>query len=476
MLITDTFLILMIVGIVVFVILIVALLLRRVVPTNEVHIIQSGKSTVSYGKDHSDGNTYYEWPAWIPKIGIVKIILPVSVFAEDLQSYEAYDKGRLPFVVDIKAFFRITDSNVAAQRVSSFDELRNQLRAILQGAVRTILASADIEEIMQGRSQFGESFTREVEAQLKNWGVSTVKNIELMDIRDSENSEVIKNIMEKKKSLIEMQSRIEVAENNKKANIAEIEAKRETDIQEQEALQKVGARTAEKEQAVGIANELSQQSIKEQAKITKEKELEITKVSEVMQANINKDVQIVKANQDKETAAINKEMAIIKAAQEKETTILVAEGTKSTTILVAEGNLESKKRESEGIAVEGTAKAEAEKAMQLAPVQAQIVLAKEIGENAGYQKYLVTIEQVKATQAVGIEQAKALAQANVKVIANSGNVENGMKSIMDIFSSNGGTQVGAMLEGLAQTEQGQALLEKAGVKKTKEDKDDKEDM
>lgn len=473
MLITDTFLILIIIGIVVFVILIIALLLRRVVPTNEVHIIQSGKSTVSYGKDHSDGNTYYEWPAWIPKIGIVKIILPVSVFAEDLQSYEAYDKGRLPFVVDIKAFFRITDSNVAAQRVSSFDELRNQLRAILQGAVRTILASADIEEIMQGRSQFGESFTREVEAQLKNWGVSTVKNIELMDIRDSENSEVIKNIMEKKKSLIEMQSRIEVAENNKKANIAEIEAKRETDIQEQEALQKVGARTAEKEQAVGIANELSQQSIKEQAKITKEKELEITKVSEVMQANINKDVQIVKANQDKETAAINKEMAIIKAAQEKETTILVAEGTKSTTILVAEGNLESKKRESEGIAVEGTAKAEAEKAMQLAPVQAQIVLAKEIGENAGYQQYLVTIEQVKATQAVGIEQAKALAQANVKVIANSGNVENGMKSIMDIFSSNGGTQVGAMLEGLAQTEQGQALLDKAGVKKTKEEKEDK---
>ena len=61
------------------------------------------------------------------------------------------------------------------------------------------------------------------------------------------------------------------------------------------------------------------------------------------------------------------------------------------------------------------------------------------------------------------------------MIANSGNVENGMKSIMDIFSSNGGTQVDAMLEGLAQTEQSQALLEKAGVKKTKEDKDDKED-
>ena len=183
------------------------------------------------------------------------------------------------------------------------------------------------------------------------------------------------------------------------------------------------------------------------------------------QAQIDKDVQIIKANQDKETAAINKEMALIKASQEKETRILVAEGEKSTTILVAEGNLESKKRESEGIAVEGTARAEAEKAMQLAPVQAQIVLAKEIGNNDGYQKYLVTIEQVKANQAVGIEQAKALAEAELKIIANAGNVENGMKGIMDIFSSNGGTHIGAMFEGFAQTEQGEALLKKIGLKK-----------
>lgn len=445
----------------------VALFLRRVVPTNEVHIVQSGKSTVSYGKDHSAGNTYYEWPSWIPVVGIVKIVLPVSVFDEDLESYEAYDKGRLPFVVDIKAFFRITDSNVAAQRVSSFNELRNQLRAILQGAVRTILASADIEEIMQGRSQFGEQFTKEVESQLKNWGVSTVKNIELMDIRDSSASQVIKNIMEKKKSLIEMQSRIEVAENLKRASIAEIDAKREQDIQLQDALQKVGSRTAEKDKEVGIANELAQQSIKEQAKVTTEKELAITKIKDVTQATITKDVEIVRATQDKETAAINKEMALIKASQDKETKILVAEAEKTTTVLISEGNLESKKRESEGIAIEGAAKAEAEKAMQLAPVQAQIVLAKEIGNNEGYQKYLITIEQVKANQAVGIEQAKALSAADLKIIANSGNVENGMKSLMDIFSSNGGTQLGAMLEGFAQSEKGAEILNKVGLNNNK---------
>ena len=171
------------------------LALRRVVATNEVHIVQSAKLTKSYGKDTDHGNSYYEWPSWLPILGVSKIMLPVSVFDLDLNAYEAYDKGRLPFVVDVKSFFRITDSNVAAQRVASFQELKDQLHAIVQGAVRTILASSDIEAIMQGRSVYGEQFTKEVSDQLANWGVNTVKNIELMDIRDSKDSFVIQNIM-----------------------------------------------------------------------------------------------------------------------------------------------------------------------------------------------------------------------------------------------------------------------------------------
>ena len=45
-----------------------------------------------------------------------------------------------------------------------------------------------------------------------------------------------------------------------------------------------------------------------------------------------------------------------------------------------------------------------------------------------------------ANQAVGIEQAKALSSADLKIIVNYANVESGMKSLMDVFSSNGGTK------------------------------------
>ena len=416
--------------------------LRRVVSTNEVHIIQSASKTVSFGKDQPDGNTYYEWPAWIPIIGIQVIKLPVSVFSLRLKDYEAYDNGRLPFVLDLEAFFRIENSNIAAQRVFGFQELNAQLTSILQGAARTILASKTIEEIMQGRSEFGDAFTKEVNEQLKAWGVTTVKNIELMDIRDSRESQVIQNIMDKKKSEIEKESRIVVAENLKAAQNAEIDAAREVEINKQLAAEQVGIKTAEKDKAVGIANEKAQQDIKSQQKVTTEKQMEVARVESVKTAEITKDVKIVQAEERKQTDVIS------------------AEGEKQRTTLIAEGNLEAEKRKAEAVLVNGQAKAESEKLLQLAPVEAQIVLAKEIGENASYQQYLITIRQVEANQAIGVEQARALDKADIKVIANSGTVTGGISSLGELFTSQGGSNVGAALEGLAQSEIGKQLLDK----------------
>ncbi len=416
--------------------------LRRVVSTNEVHIIQSSTKTVSFGKDQEAGNTYYEWPAWIPRIGIQVIKLPVSVFSLRLKDYEAYDSGRLPFVLDLEAFFRIENSNIAAQRVANVNELNSQLTSILQGAARTILASKNIEEIMQGRSEFGIAFTAEVNEQLKAWGVTTVKNIELMDIRDSRGSQVIQNIMEKKKSEIERESRVVVAENKRAAENAEIDADREVEVNRQLAQQQVGIRTAEKEKEVGIANEKAKQEITEQQKVTTEKAMEVARVEQVKAAEIAKDVNIVRAD------------------EQKQTDIVKAEGEKQRTVLIAEGQLESERRNAEAILVKGQAVAESEKLLQLAPVEAQIVLAKEIGENASYQQYLITIRQVEAAQAVGVEQAKALESADLKVIANNGTVTGGISSLGDILSSGGGTNIGALLEGLAQTPTGKALVDK----------------
>lgn len=409
----------------------IAMSYRTVVPTNEVHTIQQRRKTVAYGKDQPAGNVYYAWPAWLPRIGIRIIKLPVSVFDARLNDYPAYDQDRVPFVLDVMAFFRIDDPSTAAQRVSSFQELRSQLDGILQGATRSILAQAPINEILQERAKYGKMFTEATTAQLKAWGVVNVKNIELMDIRDMKEGVSIKNIMAKKQSFIEMESRVEVAKNKQAAQTAEIDAQRQVLVRQQEAEQVVGVQTAAKSQAIGIADQTAQQQIKEQEATTAEKTMAVARVNQVRQAEIVRDAQVVQAEQEK----------------------LVA-------IKVAEGRLGAAQQDAQAVEVQGRAKGQAEQAVLMAPVNTQITLAKEIGTNENYQKYLVTIRQVEANQVVGIEQAKALATAEIKVIANStaGPVD-GIKSVMDMFTPKGGAQIGAAIEAFKNTDVGGAIVD-----------------
>lgn len=420
--------------------LFLAFIWRRVVPTNMVHIVQSSKKTVSYGRGRDAGNTYYAIPSFIPFFGVTVTQFPESIFDISLRDYEAYDTGRLPFVVDIKAFFRIADSQIAAQRVANFTELQGQLMGVLQGAVRGILGNNKLENIMQDRSNLGEMFTKEVNDQLQEWGVTTAKMIEFMDIRDSAGSQVIQNMMAKEKSRIEKESRVTVADNIREAEMKEIEAQREIALTRTQAEQQVGIRQAEADKEVGIAKEKSNQEVQSEAKITTEKLMEVKKVEEIKAAEIARDVAVVKAEQDKQ-------VQVVTADAEKEATVRIAEGQLSATL-----------KNAEGIQAEGAAKAEAEKAMLLAPVNAQLTLAKEIGDNEGYQTYLISVRNIEATEAVGKEMAGAIKAADVKIIANSGDVQSGVGNLADIFTPKGGTSIGGMLEGLVQTEQGKALV------------------
>lgn len=432
----TTILIILLVILVFILPLVLSLFFRVVVPTNMVHIVQSNKKTTSYGTGKESGNVYYKWPSWFPVIGVTRIIFPVNNFNINLDSYEAYDKDRLPFILDVTAFFRIADTNKAAERVSSIDELHQQLKAIVQGAARKILASFDINQIMTDRATFGQQFTEEVKNELQSWGVEPVKNMELMDLRDAKDSNVISNIMKKKSSEIEKESRIEVANNRQAAETAEIEAQQTIDIRKQESEELVGKRTAEKDKVVGIAAQQAEQEIKTEQAKTIDKEMEVRKIEEV------------------KTAEITKSAAIISAQQQKE-----------TTVLEAQGKLESTKLDAEGIKAQGEAKADAEKQMQMAPVEAQIALAKEIGDNEGYQQYLAIQKSIEAYTIVGTEQSKVLQAAHIKVLASGSSGNDGLKNVNDLFSAKGGLALGTMLESLAATDQGKTLLDKVFTKK-----------
>ena len=425
---------LIIVGSILFFVVMLSIFFRIVVPTNMVHIAQSRKRTTSYGAALDSGNVYYRWPSWVPYFGITTVVLPVSNFDLSLAGYEAYDKDRVPFTVDVVAFFRINDTAVAAQRVANIKELEQQLQQVVQGAVRKVLASDVIDSIMLKRAEFGEAFTKEVKDQLKQWGVEPVKAMELMDIRDTQGHKNIHNIMAKKTSHIEMESRTEVANNNRQATMAEINAKQEVDVRAQEAIRIVGEKTAEQEKLVGIAKQVSQQEVLTEEKETQERIMNVQQVNQVRAADIEKQKQIVVADQDKQTQ-----------------------------ILRAEGQLEAERRRATGIEVVGIAEGAAIKARQMAPVEAQIALAKEIGQNEGYQSYLAQIESISAYKIVGGAQAEALKVADIKIIATTGSPGAGINTVADLFTSEGGKRIATMLEAFAGSPIGKAALKQVGI-------------
>lgn len=409
--------------------------LRRVVSPNEVHVVRQGSKTLVYGKVESgSGNTYYEWPVWLPVLGVDVTVLPLSVFSLNLNDYSAYDKDRLPFVVDIQAFFRISNYELAATRIQDFDELKKQLLGILQGASRSLLANEVLEDIMGKRNEYGDKFTNAVKSQLSSWGVETVKNIELMDIRDERGEVVIENIMKKKKSEIDKDSRITVANNNKEAETAEIEASQVIEMRQQEKEETVGKKKATVDASVKMAQESAEQQVQEQKKLTTEKEKAVKEVAATRDAEIAQKAKVIEA----ETA-------------------------KKEKVLEAEAGLEAAKKQAEGVRVNGEASADAEKAIQMASVTAQIELAKEIGENQGYQSYLVQKQQIEANREVGIEQAKNLSGAEIKIIAGAGGVGQGLSDAAGALSPKGGFAMAGMLEALSSSDEGKKILEALGA-------------
>jgi len=451
----------LIVIIVIFAIIVLYIItqLRKVVPTNEAHVVQKGSSSIAFGKGFDWGNVYLNWAPWVPVVWISVQKLPLSIFDLQLNDYKAYDSGKVPFQVDITAFFIISDPETAAQKVESISELRNQLNETLKWVVRKVLASKDIVDIMESRSEIKDEFYNQVFGAVKSWGIK-LQNVEFMDIRDADGSQVVTNIMMKKRSQIEAESQIEVAENQKnaiiekenkdaearsaaaaaksRADIISSDAQREAELKVIENEKLTQNKEIEKERVLAVQKEEAKQKLYEAEKLTKEKELEVKKVEEEKNAEIAKNIELIKADEQKQKI-------IIDAQADKEKVELAATADKIKVELDAEA--QKKKIESIGIArakeLDYIGTAEAKNKTQMAEA-----LNTFTQESIDFMKKEL---DVKLSEVVDLEKAKALGKADIKVISTWKNWWEWVKSFMDLFSANGGSNIGAMVEAAKNT-------------------------
>jgi len=447
--------------------IIIAINLRKVVPTNEVHILQKGKNTIIKGKWFDGWNVYYHFPQWVPWFGISVTKLPLYVFDIKLLNYQAYDNGKIPFNVDVTAFFVIKDPELAAKRVADFEELKDQLVEVVRWAVRKTLAQYDIQEIMEARWELWQKFYEEVTNAVKEWWVE-LKNIEFMDISDADGYQVIRNLLEKKRKTIETESEKEVALKDKEKDIVEAEAKKDAEIKRIEAekeakLAQIEAdkltrtQEVEKEKLVRLQEEEAKKALYEKQKETKQKELDIKLLEEEKEAEIQKVKEIIDAEKEKEIE--------IKNAEAKAKSIELDAEAKARAM-----ELEAEARKN-AIEKEWLAKAKTIDYVGTAEAKNKLEMAKALNAfSEAALKYLIAEMEYKYTSKVDLEKAKALEKADIKVISTGPNGNEGMNSFMDLFTSKGGANLWWMIESFKNTvgeEKFNEIISKIKVNKKK---------
>lgn len=261
---------------------------------------------------------------------------------------------------------------------SSPQEISDQIKDILIGEVRSLMATMTIEEINADRVKFLGKAKENIETELNKVGFSII-NINNADITDDAN--YIRNLGKKAATKAEAQALADIAEEKKKGDIQ---------IAETEKERQIAVANAEKERATQVAETKQQQEVRV-AEINQEKEIKLAEADKVKESGV--------ANQQAEKAA-----NVAKAQAEAEA---------ATAARKAEAAASVAKSEAEAASAQAEAEAETQKAIneQEAKVAEYESLkrqrAAEADKQAGVAEQTATIEVSKAKG----EAAKAEAEA-----------------------------------------------------------------
>lgn len=283
-------------------------------------------------------------------------------------------------------------------------EISDQIKDILIGEVRSLMATMTIEEINADRIKFIGKAKENIETELNKVGFSII-NINNADISDDAN--YIKNLGQKAATKALAQAQADIAEEKKKGDIqiaetnkqreiavADAEKERETTVaqtkQEQEVRvaeinqeKEIKLAEAEKNKQSGIANQKAEQA----ANIAK---ANTAAESEKAKAEAEKQTRIAQAKQKQEAEtqkAINEQEAAV-AKYESDKRVKAAEADKIAGVAEQNATIEVSKAKGEA----EKAKAEAEKVAGTSKVEAQM-----------------TIEKTKQEKQLEVNEAAALA-------------------------------------------------------------------
>ena len=354
------------------IILIALALMYRVVDPSEAHVVVGPTKKMVCTPDEKIEESNGRWYLHIPLIRTVRILS--TLVQELVVVQETIEKGQARYNVKSSLKYRIKNVSKASETYSNDEELKKMLEEVIRSAVRAITVKYDVVEARANKLKIEQDIRAEIKDDLDGWGQEVV-NFQLVDFKDTADSQIISNISKRREVEIEAQTREENAEKLKQAKIKEAESD-----------EKAKEREIARDKKVGEYEQQRDQAIAKEQKLAKQAFYEVKEVEQVRTQEIEKKRQVVEAEQRKEVEEINK--------QQKK--------------LVGEGTRLQQEEEAKGLAApileKGLAEAKAKDALQLA-------LNKFKDEAI---RALVAEKIVEKDQAIGIASAEALKTAQIK--------------------------------------------------------------
>jgi len=394
--------------------------LYTIVPADHADVvIQRGKMKVfsSHTEYNAAGKAaYFKIPAWFFILGLGMTVhrVPLRIMAIGIPNFLAFDSDRARFLCNIVSYVNVVDPVEAAKRFGGdMGELHKQVVQIVQATTRDATTKSPIREIINNREGIIAQITPPLSKAIRHWGIE-LRDIELVEFSDPTKKEypheepphVIKDIS----SIIEQQINSDARQKN---------ANQMMEARLKEALAEETARKREiqKDEEVAKREKDKDKMVAEREKVALAEQLEVAKVDQVKNATIQKEKALVIASQDREVEAIKKEQKHLEG----------------------QGDMLMQLEQAKGLAAPIREKgyAEADAKMKL---QAALNMFKDEAIRA-----LVAEQVVEMQRQVGIETAKALTQADLKVFAGGGSAQSGF-------------DLGALIESVSVANEGTAKV------------------
>ena len=367
---------------------------RRVVARDEAHVVIKRRRVVVYSgtADISgySGSTYYYFPSWVPMLGMDVTQVPLSVLELRVPEMVTFAARNARFALTASVFVRVTDPLKSAQRWPGrhVEDFVSGVKELIENAIRNTTTAFAAEDIIEKKDEIASKLQHALSADMDEYGC-IITNVGIVDLTDAPGNTVISDIARKREAEINSESRQIVAVKEREARVVEAENRQAAEMRESAAAETIGVRDREKEERVYVS----------QQKVAQE-EMEVEKIRQVRAAAIER-----------------------------------AQGERQAVILRREA-------EAEGTKAVGLAEAEVTRNKGLAEAIAKRVKALNQLQEEGR-----TFRTIEKDERVGMELAKALQQADLKLVS-TGEVER----FLDLFSADGGAKLGAFLSSLRQVE------------------------